>query len=169
MLNTAVTNMPEFSSSGRGGAPLPFTNCSTTVLSLVGVKASMVEGIARHLTGAAPPPYSSEAQGCQAAPATSVCVHSAEGTLYSLFHQLAAGSSHQPSRQWDRGRAEEQGVTAGTWAWLRCLKRECSTTPRQRSLQGLSDLVCYNRQSTWNHCATRPWYTVATTGVENFA
>lgn len=78
-----------------------------------------------------------EAQGCQAAPAKSACVHSAEGTLSS--------SSRQPSRQWDRGRADEQGVTAGSWAWLRFLKGECSTTPRRRSLQGVTHFVTIDR------------------------
>lgn len=55
MLNTAVTKVPKFSSSGREWSPLPFTSCSTTAL-LLGVEASMLEGIARHLqdlTGAA--------------------------------------------------------------------------------------------------------------------
>lgn len=70
---------------------VPCIRAATTVL-LLGVEASMVEGSARHLqelAGAAPPLQQCEAQGCQAAPATSASVHSAEGTLRFLFHQLA--------------------------------------------------------------------------------
>lgn len=140
MLNTAITNTPKFSSSGRAQSPLPFANCSTTVLLLLGVEASIVEGIARHLqdlTGAAPSLCSSTCHVC-------VCTVLREHCA-PCSTSWAAVSSHQPSRQWDRGRAEQQGVTAGSWAWLRFLKGECSTTPRQRSLQGLNNSICYNR------------------------
>lgn len=110
----------------------------------------MVEGIARHLqdlTGAAPPLYSNvRLRGAkQQLPRLPVCSVLREHCA-SCSTSWAAVSSCQPSPQWDRGRAEEQGVTAGSWAWLSFLKEECSTTPRKRSLQGLSNLFCNNRQ-----------------------
>lgn len=151
---------------------VPCIRAATTV-PLLGVEASMVEGIAGHpqdLAGAAPPLPSSVRLG-------GATRHLPRLPVYTVLREHCAScstswpavSSHQPSRQHDRGRAEEKGVTAGRWAWLRLLRGECSTTHRKRSLCGLSNSVCYNRQRTLTHCGIRPWYTAATTGVENFA
>lgn len=151
---------------------VPCIRAATTV-PLLGVEASMVEGIARHLqdlAGAAPPLSSSVRLG-------GATRHLPRLPVYTVLREHCAScstswpavSSRWPSRQHDRGRAEEQGVTAGRWAWLRLLKGECSTTHSDHKETFSCNSVCYNRQRTLTHCAIRPWYTAATTGVENFA
>lgn len=164
MLNTAVTNVPKFSSSGRGWAPLPFTNCHQCCFSWESRLPwwKVLPGSSQVLLHLC---TEREAQGCPAAPVLSVCTVLREHTL----PVPPAGQQALLTSQHVSGTQEGQGVTAGSWAWLRFLKGECRTTPRQRSLQGLSNSVCDNRQSTWSHWAIRPWYTVATAGGENFA
>lgn len=128
MLNTAVTNMLQFCSSGRGCSSLPFTKCSAhpeqcaTKVPLWRVEAVLVVGIVIHFRGWNSHLHylkqwcstflrSVTAQGCQATPAMSDCVYSAEGAPWFLFHQLGGKpSSPQSSCQCDRGMGEEHDV-----------------------------------------------------------
>lgn len=151
MLNRAVTNMPKFSSSGRGCFPRPFANSSTTVLFL-GIQASMVEGIARHLQDLTCCSTSTATWGsgvpsstCQICLCAQCWGNTAVLVAPAGQQPLLAGHHVSETEEGLRSRVWQLAVGLGWGSW----RGNAAQYPGNGLLQ---------HTEHWNLCAIRPWY-----------